>query len=36
LVHRYTISDIRNTRTVIAAGRMFDCGELWKSVGFRP
>jgi imidazolonepropionase-like amidohydrolase len=30
------ISDIRNTRTVIAAGRMFDCGALWKSVGFRP
>jgi imidazolonepropionase-like amidohydrolase len=31
-----TISDIHNTRTVITAGRMFNCGELWKSVGFRP
>jgi imidazolonepropionase-like amidohydrolase len=31
-----TISDIRNTKTVVAAGRIFDCGELWKSVGFRP
>jgi imidazolonepropionase-like amidohydrolase len=30
------ISDIRNVRTVIAAGRGFDCAELWKSVGFRP
>jgi imidazolonepropionase-like amidohydrolase len=30
------ISDIRRTKTVITAGRMFDCGELWKSVGFRP
>jgi hypothetical protein len=29
------ISDIRQTKTVIAAGRMFDCGELWESVGFR-
>jgi imidazolonepropionase-like amidohydrolase len=31
-----TISDICNTKTVITAGRMFDCGALWKSVGFRP
>ena len=30
------ISDIRPVKTVIAAGRVFDCGELWKSVGFRP
>jgi imidazolonepropionase-like amidohydrolase len=30
------ISDIRQVKTVIAGGRMFDCAELWKSVGFRP
>jgi imidazolonepropionase-like amidohydrolase len=30
------ISDIRKVQTVIAAGRAFDCAELWKSVGFRP
>jgi imidazolonepropionase-like amidohydrolase len=30
------ISDIRNTKTVITAGRMFDCGALWRCVGFRP
>jgi imidazolonepropionase-like amidohydrolase len=30
------ISDIRKVKTVIAAGRRFDCAELWKSVGFRP
>jgi hypothetical protein len=23
-------------KTVIAAGRAYDCAELWKSVGFRP
>ncbi len=30
------ISDIRKVNTVIAAGRAYDCAELWKSVGFRP
>jgi imidazolonepropionase-like amidohydrolase len=30
------ISEIRQVKTVIAAGRVFDCAELWKSVGFRP
>ena len=30
------ISDIRKVKTVIAAGRAFDCAELWKSVGFQP
>ena len=30
------ISDIRKVKTVIAAGRVYDCAELWKSVGFRP
>ena len=30
------ISDIRKVKTVIAAGRAYDCAELWKSVDFRP
>ncbi len=30
------ISDIRKVKTVIAAGREFNCAELWKSVGFQP
>ena len=30
------ISHIRKVKTVIAAGRPYDCAELWKSVGFRP
>jgi imidazolonepropionase-like amidohydrolase len=30
------ISDIRRMKTVIAAGRVFDCAALWKSVGFQP
>jgi imidazolonepropionase-like amidohydrolase len=30
------ISDIRKVKTVIAAGRPYDCAELWKSVGFQP
>jgi imidazolonepropionase-like amidohydrolase len=30
------ISDIRKVKIVIAAGRAFDCAELWKSVGFQP
>jgi hypothetical protein len=30
------ISDIRNVKSVIAAGRAYECAERWKSVGFRP
>jgi len=30
------ISDIGKVTIVIAAGRAFDCAELWKSVGFQP
>ncbi len=30
------ISDIRKVKTVIVAGREFNCAVLWKSVGFQP
>jgi Amidohydrolase family len=30
------ISDIGNVKSVIAAGRAYECAERWKSVGFRP
>jgi imidazolonepropionase-like amidohydrolase len=30
------ISDIREVKIVITAGRALDCAELWKSVGFQP
>ncbi len=30
------ISDIRKVKTVIVAGREFNCAEFWKSVGFQP
>lgn len=30
------ISNLRNTKFVIANGRMFDCGQLWQSVEFKP
>jgi imidazolonepropionase-like amidohydrolase len=30
------ISDIRKVRSVVTGGRVFDCAELWKCVGFRP
>jgi imidazolonepropionase-like amidohydrolase len=30
------ISNIRNTKYVVTGGKMFDCAELWKSVGFKP
>lgn len=30
------ISSIRTTRTVITAGRVYDCAALWQSVGFKP
>lgn len=30
------ISNLRNTKYVVTGGRMFDCAELWQSVGFKP
>ncbi|HEY0427548.1 MAG TPA: amidohydrolase family protein [Pyrinomonadaceae bacterium] len=30
------ISNIRNTKFVVAGGRMYDCAALWQSVGFKP
>jgi imidazolonepropionase-like amidohydrolase len=30
------ISDLRKVSRVVAGGRMFETGDLWKSVGFRP
>ncbi|HEY8561022.1 MAG TPA: amidohydrolase family protein [Pyrinomonadaceae bacterium] len=30
------VSNIRNTKFVVANGRLFDCAELWQSVGFKP
>jgi imidazolonepropionase-like amidohydrolase len=30
------IHNIRNVKTVITGGVAYDCGELWKSVGFKP
>jgi imidazolonepropionase-like amidohydrolase len=30
------ISNIRTVKTVIAGGRMYDCAQLWTSVGFKP
>jgi len=30
------IRDIRRVRKVVAAGRLYDCAELWRSVGFQP
>jgi hypothetical protein len=29
------IRDIRKVARVVANGRMYDCGRLWESVGFR-
>jgi imidazolonepropionase-like amidohydrolase len=31
-----TIANIRAVRSVISQGRMYDCGQLWRVVGFRP
>ncbi|MEN3332924.1 MAG: hypothetical protein V7641_2289 [Blastocatellia bacterium] len=31
-----SISNIRNVRWVVAAGRMFNPADLWQSVGFKP
>ena len=30
------IHDIRKIAKVVTAGRLYDCGKLWQSVGFRP
>ena len=30
------IRNIRTMKTVITAGRMYDCAQLWTSVGFKP
>ena len=30
------ISNIRTVKTVITAGRVYDCAHLWQSVGFKP
>jgi imidazolonepropionase-like amidohydrolase len=30
------ISNLRNTKYVVTNGKMFDCAELWQSVGFKP
>jgi imidazolonepropionase-like amidohydrolase len=29
------ISDIRKVKQVVMAGRLYDCGLLWRSVGFQ-
>jgi imidazolonepropionase-like amidohydrolase len=31
-----SIHNIRNVRYVITGGKMYDCAELWRSVGFTP
>jgi imidazolonepropionase-like amidohydrolase len=31
-----SIANIRRVRSVISQGRMYDCGQLWRVVGFRP
>lgn len=30
------ISNLRNTRFVVAKGKIYDCATLWTSVGFKP
>jgi imidazolonepropionase-like amidohydrolase len=30
------IANIRKVRTVVAGGRLYDCGKLWESSGFKP
>ena len=30
------IRNIRTVKTVITAGRVYDCAQLWQSVGFKP
>jgi imidazolonepropionase-like amidohydrolase len=39
ILERDPLDNIRNIRTaksVITAGRMYDCAQLWQSVGFKP
>jgi imidazolonepropionase-like amidohydrolase len=31
-----SISNIRKVRSVVARGRLYDCAQLWQSVGFTP
>jgi imidazolonepropionase-like amidohydrolase len=31
-----SISNIRRVRSVVAGGRVYDCAQLWQSVGFKP
>lgn len=31
-----SISNIRRVRNVITGGRVYDCAQLWQSVGFKP
>ena len=31
-----SISNIRKVRSVLTRGRLYDCAQLWQSVGFRP
>jgi len=31
-----SIHNIRNVKYVVADGKMYDCAELWRSVGFKP
>ena len=30
------IGNIRNTKFVVAEGKLYDCAQLWQSVGFKP
>ena len=30
------VSNLRNTKFVVTNGRMYDCAQLWQSVGFKP
>jgi len=39
VIHGNPLEDIRNTRNVeyvVTNGTMYNAGELWKSVGFKP
>jgi imidazolonepropionase-like amidohydrolase len=31
-----SISNIRKVRSVVTRGKLYDCAQLWQSVGFRP
>jgi imidazolonepropionase-like amidohydrolase len=30
------ISNLRNTKFVVTEGKLYDCAQLWQSVGFKP